>query len=895
MDLSNLSDEELEAILNEGNPQPAAPVAAPEDVGMGANIGRAAAKGVVSTLGFPGEVALAIPKAGAYLAGDEGSIDYLNSIDPTGTINSILNQAGIRTDPEPGNFRERMASNTAEAIAGGMTGLGFASQASGIVRQGTQKLMAGRLGRFAAEDAASATAGAAVRSVAQEAGLGDPAASIGEFGASMLTGGILGKAQMAMEGFAAMKNAPAGFKASERAAAKKYFQGNLAEFGEDPEAVRNALVADGPEGSRLLTPGARSGSTALQAIENSIIKSNPELQNQLIQSKKDLNTYVSDELRAALGGDGVPQDFIDNYRQGSDWAIHVSEKNRQSVIEQAWKEISDLPPDMDYSSAIKRKLDEAKKLDRDLESELWDKTGAEDVLVESGDPNRPFLKESWEALKREIAEAGRGQGDKGLPDKSTMGRIREIVGDVSMAQPDAISRYYGKPPEAPQDPTATVKELLALRSSLLDDAAEASASQNGQLARRLNALADGVLNTFDGVSGESAEAITQARKFSKDLNDRYSRDVIAPLLAQSASRGEKVAGNEVMGKLLKPSEPGRTAFRALKLAMGEMPKEASDYVLQKFYKDAIGEDGIDVKKAEKFISDFKPALEEAGLMDIVSSYVVTGRAVNKANVEAAALTQSLEGDVIAKFLRNYGTTNDDIVNFVASSLKSEAGASQAKLKEMFDQSLTDVSGNAFRGLKSAVVDGALKAFYTAGDDVTKSAATDLPRITSRVVNALEATGQFTPEQLDRVSQLGTILNKQASSERLRAFKGQSNTPQDLAAASALSNVARMAALKWVAPVVGKGPGSLRAASIVSDMAGKLAGVITKDNAESLIKGAIFDQDLMAALLENPQTISPKSVATIKGFLKGVGRVAFVGGARPSQVTILNDAEQEDGR
>ena len=859
-DLSTLTDEELLALYQKANP---------EDPGILENAARGAAKGVASIAAFPAEAALAVPKAGAYLAGDQESLDYLSTIDPTGAINSILNEAGVRTDPQPGTFKERMAANTAEAVAGGLAGIGAGGMARGVIREGTQRLMAGRLGRFAGEEVVAATAGAGVRSIAQEAGLGDPAAGVSEFAANFLTGGLMDKIRLASEGASALSGVGAGFRTAERQKAANFYQGALTMAGEDPAKVAQTIRQTVP-GDEMLTAGARSGSVALQSAENALIKGNPELQARFIESKKDLNTYVADELRATLG-EGVSQDFIDHYRQSADWALHITEKNRQQAIEQAWKEINELPPgDFDYSTPLKRRLEEAKRVDREIERDLWSQTGAEEVVTESMDFARPFLKEAYVDLQSEVARAGRAGDTLALPDQRIMGAVKEIS----------------------ESGTASVDELVALRSSILDAAANAAADQNDNLARRLNKLAEGVLNTLDGASGPNAEALKQARQFSRDLNDRYSRDVIGPLLSRFANRGETVPANETMERLLRSGEAGRTNMRALGLASGGVPQEAKSYILQRFYKKAVNENGISVKDAESFIRTYQPAIEEAGLLDLMSSYVVTGRAANQANLELADLVSAQSSDVAATFLKNYGSTGDDMVNFIGSTLKSEARASQTTLKELYQNASTDLSGAALKGLQSATVDAALKVFYTSGGDGSQR----LPELTTRVVNALGATGSFSPEQIERVEQLGEILHKQASAERLRAFKGQSNTPQDLAHVSFISTLAKFAGLRAASLIVGGGPGSLAGAGLVGRTAQRIAESLTKDNAVSLIKAAVFDPDLMAALLEAPATMSPKRQSVIMGFLRGTEKAALrigAGGLRPSQATIVN--EDENGR
>lgn len=838
------------------------------------NIGRSVVKGATQALGFPGEIALMIPKLGAFAAGDLEAQDALSGVSPTDAFQDIFGFLGMRSDPdlEGRPFRERLIANTAESVTGGALGIGLGGQARGVIKKGAQKLGEGRLGRFAVEDAIAGTAGASAKTLAEELGLSDQAAGVSEFATSFLTGGLIAKAQLAREGIGAVRDARSNFSAREWQRASEFVQAPLILAGEDPKAAAAAIRSrprmPGDDGRDLLTSGARSESPALIALQNTLIKSNPELQAQFVASKKDLKQFIHDEMKTALGGDGVPDDFVDHYLKSADVATHFTEKAHQAAIEAAAKEIADLPPiGIDYSTPIKEKLDAMKRIDRDIEKDLWRGIGG-DALTSSADPKRPFLKESFDDLQAEVARAGRASETLTLPDRTIMGAVESMV----------------------EDGTATADELIALRSSILDASAKAASENDHNLARRLNGLAEGALNSLDSLP--QSEAVAQARQFSRDLNDRYSRDTIARLLGSTAARGEKVAGNQTLEELFKPGERGRTNMRALNLAFGGTPPEAKSYVLQRFYRQAIEDNGINVGDAERFIDQHRPLLEETGLMDVVSSYVATGRAVNQSALDVAQLTSAQASDVAAKYMRRYGETGDDLVNFLGGALKSDSRAAQQTLAEMYQNALTDVSGAAVKGLQSATVEAAMKAMYTTTDDAVQA----LPEVSARIVNALTATGQFTPEQVSRVKQMGEILHQQASAERLRAFRGQSNTPQDLAAANFVGVLARFVGLTKIAPLVkGSGPGSLAAASLIGRKAQDLVQGMTKDDAMSLIKQSIFDPDLAAALLDSPQTMSGKSVGVIRKSLEMTRKALLSGGLRPSQVTIPELSEDEDGR
>jgi len=537
-----------------------------------------------------------------------------------------------------------------------------------------------------------------------------------------------------------------------------------------------------------------------------------------------------------------------------------------------------MPPiDADCGTPLRQRLDEVKELDRGIERELWSDVQADIVAVEGDSPLSA-------AVTNVMDEAT-------LVDENDMRHFpsQNIRGTVERMQADGQT---------------SVRDLLGLRSSILADAAEASANGDASLARRLHIVAEGVLDTLGATTGVNADAIHQAREYSRGFNDRWSRDVMGELMKDSARRGQKVADNETMERLLKPGEKGRTNMRALNLAVRTTPPEAKSYILQQFFGEAVvgQEGGFNVAAAEGFIEKYRPTLEETGLLETVQNYVATGRAVEAAQLDQVALRSQVKQDAAASVLKR-GSTGEDLVTYTQSLLTSNKKNAQAELTDMFQSSLQDVSGDAHKGLQTAVAEAAVRSMYTYGGDATSK----FPVIMTRTLNALEATGQYTPEQLGRIRTMGDIAYRQAQSESQRAFKGQSNTPQDLARGNILSKILKVGMLKYVAPLINKGgPGSMSVAHEVGKMGEKLGEKITQDSAGDLLRQAIFNPQLMAALLENADTLSESGAATIKGALRltkkhallTLGKVAGAG-FTPSQTTIVPElidsatSEQEE--
>ena len=112
------------------------------------------------------------------------------------------------------------------------------------------------------------------------------------------------------------------------------------------------------------------------------------------------------------------------------------------------------------------------------------------------------------------------------------------------------------------DGVNTLDEVFAARSALLDAAARARARTGGKNSARIanNAqsyiIEDWLQNPEIFGDVGTTSAYDAARRFSSDLNNKFTRGPISEYLAVSANRSDKVDHNQFLAKLIKDNQTG---------------------------------------------------------------------------------------------------------------------------------------------------------------------------------------------------------------------------------------------------------------------------------------------------------------------------------------------------
>lgn len=912
-------------------------VEAASGVGLMENLGRLGAKTVAEVYGFPGDVALGIGMQAADLALPNSVVsdEELNILDERYDVSrafeKMMNSLGVRTDVvEPRSGGERLLHNVVGPVAGGLLGLGTAAGTTGAVGNAVRQ----NFKRYAGADATAATAGGLAKTGVEVAGGGELASTGVELVANLVAGGfadrLMGLGNLARKTQDAAKNTISDYNSRERSIARDFFIANLERAGENVDRVVSDVAAPGSPGAELLTPGAKARSPALQALEKSIIGADPRAADLFAHRKMEFDDFIRAQFRVAAGEPGLTDAVIDAYRASVDYRIDLVEKRLQQAIEDARKLVESAPPGLydDWSTPVKRILQRAEKEAREIESELWNNLPIAEV---------PMIRitDTYKEIMDEARVTGEAFGLEDFPASGTEIALKRLAGaeesaDDAVTLLDKDGRPLKETPKTPAfDPNATTStdEVIDFRKTMLERAAEAAANQKRSLSRRYYMLADAAMATLEemgkDLAPEAAQAYNDARTFSKNLNDRFTRDVIAPLLAVTPNRSELVPGNELMENLIRRGEAGRTNMIALKAAARGIPPQAKTSILQKFWIATLKDGKIDTNAAKNFLSGYHQLLEEAGLLDMVESIAAAASRADVAAQDIVRARQAIKSEALFQVASKYGMrieledalptmTREQASNYVSSgrglvdaigvAFRNKAGASQTKLRAMFDEimALQGVSPEekrvAVAGLRSAIMEGAVAALYReSGDPVT-----GVSQVATRIRVALENTGRFTDAQIERVTELSNLIEAANEAATRQTFKGESNTAKDLQRNFVMGQLLRYISVRYFANwFKGEGPGALTIAGQSGRLGERIGEKIGVQDAFSLVTDAIFDQNLWVSLMKHESALTDGDVGNIKRALSAIkkgsmGLLRFGAGSmiQPSQTTVLQGLGEE---
>jgi hypothetical protein len=295
----------------------------------------------------------------------------------------------------------------------------------------------------------------------------------------------------------------------ERAAAEMVRQ-RLAEFGESPAAVEEAL--SGFTNTFRETSGQATGSPVLLAIERALLRDPTaarELKDQYAQSKA-----LMEETIDALKRQGSPSSLraaaelrLEQFDQQVLARIAQAEKRAQSAGESLVARDGVADPDVRARELLEGALSDARKSER----QLWEQV----------DQSAPLTAEATVSAMRQIKDETLPEFFKG----SVPAPIRTFVRRAkrAMTKPDA------KP--------ITTGEVLSFRSELLDQQRQARAAGDFQRARRIGMLADSALEDLGSAGGDAAST---ARAFSRVLNERFTQGSVGRTLRLERSGASAV-------------------------------------------------------------------------------------------------------------------------------------------------------------------------------------------------------------------------------------------------------------------------------------------------------------------------------------------------------------------
>ena len=308
--------------------------------------------------------------------------------------------------------------------------------------------------------------------------------------------------------------------AAEKGAAR-HAQEIVRTFGEDPAAVARALrepsAVEAP-----LTAGAKSQSLALQALERKLVR---DAHMFGIEVQRDLKTTI-DNINFAfdeVAGTGSPEALRSLALARKEYARNLIDARfnlaERRIIEARESVVPSSPTNVNVNRRAKEILREAMEDARRVETAIWDE------IPKDVDIPPINLRETFQTKVR-----------AGLLPGETIDLPEPILREVRRL---TAKRKRGQKPIKPP----TSGRLLRLRSRILVETRKEAGSQapDRDRIRRLSLLADSILDDIGGLPGAA-----EARAFSFDLNDRFTRGYGGKVLSLDPRGGDKIPGELIL-------------------------------------------------------------------------------------------------------------------------------------------------------------------------------------------------------------------------------------------------------------------------------------------------------------------------------------------------------------
>lgn len=564
----------------------------------------------------------------------------------------------------------------------------------------------------------------------------------------------------------------------------------------DIDAAHTSLMQD----TELnLTPATASGDEGLIALEKAAINADPELALRIAKLNEG-NMVVAKKL---LSEGGNPDAVVD----------YLQSISRRAAAE-AQVVISRMGSDVDtvvVARVLRTKVEEALKLARNTERELWAK------LPKNGDVNvQPVLARYSEIIKDRTAAADPAD----IPTFVT-----------------ALVKVIGK-----KKPSLTFMKEFRTRVQHEMSVERAKDAPNRNKIRIMGDLESSI---FDAVA-DASPAYADAVAYSRQLNKKFTQGKVGSLLGYERTGELSTSADGTLDFLMSGNKDDiRTGIRQLKEASPQAIPQVKDYIKSTFTLQAIDPNSgaLNVSNARRFATQNKHILDEFPDLGIMVRESIRRQRVVDELVGAPI------GSEISTFIRDKSVTSlylngtpDEAMHRLVTSRNSQGAG--AVMRDMVALTNTDPTGRATNGLKVAFKQYLLRH--------AESDTADVGNISGkRFLNMLDgldsaAKELFTPTELARIKKIGFELRKIEASRSAKEAKGGiiSDAPNKIIQIIGGTYAARMGAMAGQ----GTSGASLRTASIFTREYNSVLGNLTNDKAEQILLKAMEDKKVMNMLL-----------------------------------------------
>ena len=588
-----------------------------------------------------------------------------------------------------------------------------------------------------------------------------------------------------------------------------------------------------------LSPAQRTGDRGLLALEKAVRKKNPQLDDvfaEQIDRSQDLLEQAIRDISTGDVADAVL--FVESRRLRLMNAL--ANRSRQAG-RAAQERIARLTPD-------KQRADASKIVRQEIESALDDARLQETRLYSDVDNSvvvpLDATKENW---KKTLLDRDPASDPADLP-----GFVKQWLGDsINNKTGDLKRGKWRKKTEAP------IKTLTTLRSRINREvrAERALDAPNRNKIRILDELQEAILEDIGTV--EAGENLKLAHQFSRELNDRFTRDAVGNLLGYEKAGGVRVPPESTLEAIL-PKSGGTTAsvdldqvVKAAKNDFASLPDDArvalqrnpaktnaaiEDFLIDRFRRAAIRDGEVRAPAANTWIDNNREILDQfPAVRTRIQSAMRSQEEATRLAGSVERGTRRLKNPKYAATQR-FVTAPDDAE--IAVLIKSKNRVKSTR--EILRQVRKDKTGDALKGLKA----GALEHVVTNGVE----ASLKDPKTLSVVKEILS------PDEFKRLTQLRNELRKLDLARHARPT--ESGIISDVPSAM-LDITGRVGSAQIGRVVAGRlGGGTVQTPGIFSGKARKFLESMTNDKAEQLlIRSMVEDPALFKALMTEEQRLA----------------------------------------
>ena len=616
-------------------------------------------------------------------------------------------------------------------------------------------------------------------------------------------------------------------------------------LAEDPEAAALAIEQGGP-----LTPATRTGDRNLMALEKAVLKTDAQLEGRFRQERTETARNLRREIQEMGGGGQISatRKFATSRMDRILSALDARLKQATTLSKQRVSKIEPSRRPMESSAIVREEIEAALKAARDQEKFEWEKIPS-DSLVDVNAARAQYSKS--------LGELSRAQRDT-MPSKA-----KEFL------DPESNAKFADK---------ETVKEMHGLYSALREEARTARSAGERNKARIADDIADSILDDLGAKANDTTEigqVFKEAIQFSRLLNQKFHRGAVGRLLGYAREGGAAVPEQLTLQKTTGRLGPtGTVATEEILAATGDSPQQTQaaikEFLRSEFVRKAAPKEVIDSSRAQKFFSENQELLD---LFPTLRTELAEAKSAQDVLATRAATTESrIRGVQSPSTSRAAKFLNTKIDDEIAGILKSDDP--QAFATELVRQAAKDQSGEAAKGLKGGFIDFILQktARTTRGDDFEEVisggkllASLENPKI-AKVADVFLSAAE--KKRLVKIGQELSLIDR--SQGQLDAIgKPMADFPNTIIHLIGTTLGARSGAQLGA----GTSGASLKMSAYLSKLVDKTLGGLTNDTAGALLRDAIDDPDLFAALLRDPTTIAgAKDVnAKLNAWIVGVGR------------------------